>query len=208
MKLIVDYLDSGKPLISLRTTTHAFNYAKHKDSPYARYSYNSKDPKGGFGREVVGETWVNHYGVHKKESTRGLIAPGMEDHPIVKGVEDIWGPSDVYGTQRADRRQQADHHGPGPHGDGADRQAEPEQGPGPGGLDPDLHRPLGQDRADLRDHDGPRRRPQERGVPQAPGQRLLLVPGRWRTGSRPGRTSTSWASTTPSRSAPACTARA
>ncbi len=33
---------------------------------------------------------------HQKESTRGLIAPGMESHPIVKGVEDIWGPSDVY----------------------------------------------------------------------------------------------------------------
>src|SRR5207249_1053010 len=56
MKRIVDYLDSGKPLVCLRTTTHAFNYAKHKNSPYARYSYNSKDPAGGFGREVVGET--------------------------------------------------------------------------------------------------------------------------------------------------------
>jgi hypothetical protein len=96
MKLFVDYLDSGKPLVSLRTTTHAFNYARHKDSPYARYSYNSKDPKGGFGREVVGETWVNHYGKHQQESTRGVVAPGMERHPILKGVEDIWGPSDVY----------------------------------------------------------------------------------------------------------------
>src|SRR4051812_7535264 len=96
MKLLVDYLDSGKPLISLRTSTHAFNYTKNKDTPYAGYSYNSKKPAGGFGREVVGETWVNHYGQHQKESTRGLIAPGMESHPIVKGVEDLWGPSDVY----------------------------------------------------------------------------------------------------------------
>ncbi len=44
----------------------------------------------------MGETWVNHYGKHQKESTRGVIAPGMEKHPIVKGAGDIWGPSDVY----------------------------------------------------------------------------------------------------------------
>jgi hypothetical protein len=99
MKLFVDYLDSGKPLLSLRTSTHAFNYTRHKDSPYARYSFNSKNPEGGFGREVVGETWVSHYGAHQKESTRGQIAPGMEEHPIVKGVDDIWGPSDVYGLR-------------------------------------------------------------------------------------------------------------
>jgi hypothetical protein len=96
MKRIVDYLDSGKPLVSLRTSTHAFNYTRHKDSPYARYTYNSKDPAGGFGRAVVGETWVDHYGKHQKESTRGVVAPGFENHPILRGVEDVWGPSDVY----------------------------------------------------------------------------------------------------------------
>ena len=69
---------------------------KHRESPYAKYTWTSKDPKGGFGREVFGETWVNHYGVHEKESTRGLIAPGMENDPLVRGVKDIWGPSDVY----------------------------------------------------------------------------------------------------------------
>jgi type 1 glutamine amidotransferase len=46
---------------------------------------------------VLGETWINHYGHHQRESTRGVIAEGMEDHPIVKGVEDIWGESDLYG---------------------------------------------------------------------------------------------------------------
>ena len=39
---------------------------------------------------MMGETWIRHYGIHTKESTRGLIAPGMEDHPILKGVIDIW----------------------------------------------------------------------------------------------------------------------
>ena len=97
MKYIVDYIDSGKPVMGLRTSTHAFNYAKHKDSPYAKYSCNNKEFQGGFGRQVLGETWAGHFGAHQKESTRGLIAPGMEACPIVKGCEDIWGPSDVYG---------------------------------------------------------------------------------------------------------------
>jgi len=97
MKLIIDYTNSGKPIMGLRTATHAFNYRRHKDSPYAKYSFRNSEFKGGYGRQVFGETWINHYGHHQRESTRGLIAKGMENHPIVKGCEDIWGPSDVYG---------------------------------------------------------------------------------------------------------------
>jgi type 1 glutamine amidotransferase len=96
MKHIIDYTNSGKPIVGLRTATHAFNYVKHKDSPYAKYSFQSSNPKGGWGREVLGETWINHYGDHGRESTRGVVAQGMENHPIVRGCEDIWGPSDVY----------------------------------------------------------------------------------------------------------------
>ena len=97
MKLIIDYTNSGKPIVGLRTSTHAFNYVKHKDSPYAKYSFRDKKFDGGYGRQVFGETWINHYGRHQQESTRGLIAKGMENHPIVKGIDDIWGESDVYG---------------------------------------------------------------------------------------------------------------
>jgi type 1 glutamine amidotransferase len=96
MKHFADYIESGKPVIGLRTATHAFNYTRHKDSPYARYSFNDAKFPGGFGRQVLGETWVNHYGNHNVESTRATIAPGMEQHPIVRGVGEIWGPSDVY----------------------------------------------------------------------------------------------------------------
>jgi hypothetical protein len=96
MKYIVDYTDSGKPVMALRTSTHAFNYTKRKDSPYAKYSFRDKTFEGGYGRQVLGDTWAGHYGAHQKESTRGLVAKGMENHPIVRGAEDIWGPSDVY----------------------------------------------------------------------------------------------------------------
>ncbi len=97
MKHIIDYTNTGKPIMGLRTATHAFNYKKNPDSPYAKYSFRDKDFNGGYGRQVLGETWINHYGAHQRESTRGRIVKGMEKSPIVKGCEDIWGPSDVYG---------------------------------------------------------------------------------------------------------------
>ena len=97
MKHIIDYVNSGRPIIALRTSTHAFRYRKNRNSPYAKWDFRAKPPtKGGFGRVILGETWAGHYGHHNHESTRGLIAKGMENHPIVRGIEDIWGPSDVY----------------------------------------------------------------------------------------------------------------
>jgi hypothetical protein len=96
MKHFVDYVNSGKPIIGLRTATHSFNYTKNKQSPYAKYSFNARDWPGGFGQQVLGETWVNHHGNHGKESTRGVINAALKDHPILRGVADIWGPTDVY----------------------------------------------------------------------------------------------------------------
>ena len=97
MKYVVDYTNAGKPVMGLRTATHAFSYSRDLESPYAKYSFNSKDFEGGYGRQVLGETWVNHHGHHGKESARGVIDEAMQDHPILKGVDDVWGPSDVYG---------------------------------------------------------------------------------------------------------------
>lgn len=99
MKYIVDYTNSGKPIIGLRTATHAFHYTRNPNSPYAKYDYNSKQLEGGYGRQVFGETWVNHHGDHGKESTRGLINGLWQEHPILNGVKDIWGPTDVYGIR-------------------------------------------------------------------------------------------------------------
>ena len=98
MKEIVDYVESGRPVIGMRTATHAFNIKGGKK--YAKYSYNSKEWDGGFGRQVLGETWISHHGSHGKQSTRGIIAPGESSHPILKGIKDgeIWGPTDVYGV--------------------------------------------------------------------------------------------------------------
>ena len=97
MKHIVDYVESGRPIIGMRTATHAFNIKNGRT--YARYSWRSGEWEGGFGRQVLGETWISHHGAHGKQSTRGILAKGAERHPIVRGIGagDIWGPTDVYG---------------------------------------------------------------------------------------------------------------
>ncbi|HEX3720365.1 MAG TPA: ThuA domain-containing protein [Verrucomicrobiae bacterium] len=96
MKHFVDYLNSGKPIIALRTSTHAFAYQRNTNSPYASFDWSSHLSRGGFGQQVLGETWVSHHGAHGKESTRGVVNDQMATHPILRGVTPLWWPSDVY----------------------------------------------------------------------------------------------------------------
>lgn len=113
MKFFDEYFRSGKPIIGLRTATHAFAYSRDKQSPYAKYSWNHSGPEwpGGFGKEVFGETWYTHHGKHKSESTRGVIYPEQKQHPILNGVEDLWGPTDVYGIRKLPEEAQVLVHG-------------------------------------------------------------------------------------------------
>lgn len=101
MEHIAAYTQSGRPIIGLRTATHAFQYQQNPDSPYAKYSWQSEVEgwEGGYGRQVLGETWINHHGAHGEESTQGLINGIYEDRPILNGVAQIWGPTDVYGLR-------------------------------------------------------------------------------------------------------------
>ncbi len=99
MKHLENYFKAGKPFIALRTSTHPFAI-KDQNSPYFKWTWNSKVTgwEGGFGQQIIGETWVAHHGIHKSEGTRALI-DGLDrdaDHPILRGVDDIWAPTDVY----------------------------------------------------------------------------------------------------------------
>lgn len=102
-KYIENFLKAGKPVIGLRTSTHGFAYQKNKTSPYAKWTWNGKEAgwEKGFGKRIFGETWVNHHGVHGKEGSRALVegVQQMNDHPVLRGVNDIWVPEDVYGIQ-------------------------------------------------------------------------------------------------------------
>ena len=65
------YLDSGKPLIGLRTASHAFE--------------NWKD----FDREVLGGNYHNHYGNDLVATIK--VRAEAADHPILKGVANEFG---------------------------------------------------------------------------------------------------------------------
>jgi hypothetical protein len=79
-KHFTDALDRGVPIVGLRTSTHAFNDA----------------PLGTFGKKVLGETWVNHWGKHKHEATRGILEPSAAGNPLLNGVSDLFVTTDVY----------------------------------------------------------------------------------------------------------------
>jgi hypothetical protein len=99
MAYIDEYANSGKPIVAIRTSTHAFDL---KNSKYQKYTWTSREAgwEGGFGRQILGETWISHHGAHGSQSTRGLIVPGLREHPVVRGIKDgdVWGPTDVYGV--------------------------------------------------------------------------------------------------------------
>ncbi len=98
MKFFVDYFESGKPIIGLRTATHAFDLKS--SHTYEKWSWDSKVPgwEGGFGRKVLGETWIDHHGDHGHQSTRAWFASGANENPVLRGIKDgeIWGPTDTY----------------------------------------------------------------------------------------------------------------
>ncbi len=104
MQHFEDYLMMGKPVLGIRTATHAFRFedSTHLWRHYGNYYDGEKQTwKGGFGRLVLGEHWHSHHGHHKHQSTRGFIAPGAQGHPITNGIVDgaLWGSTDVYGVR-------------------------------------------------------------------------------------------------------------
>lgn len=88
-KHVTAFLNAGKPVIGIRTATHAFNGA----GDFGGIKY------GEFGRKILGEQWVSHHGGHKREGCRGVIVDGKESHPVLRSVKDVFAPSDVYGVK-------------------------------------------------------------------------------------------------------------
>lgn len=83
-----DYLDSGKPLIGLRTANHGF----------IGFEYALDGRKVNFGEDVLGGSFRGHHGRWHADSTRGIVVQEHAAHPILRGVTDVWGTSDVYRT--------------------------------------------------------------------------------------------------------------
>ena len=74
LKLIVDYLKSGKPVVGFRCSTHAFAYPK--GSPNARWN-------DGFGRDALG----SKYFIHLQGTTQVSGVAVAQAHPVLTGIK-------------------------------------------------------------------------------------------------------------------------
>ncbi len=96
MRHFDDYLNRGGPVVGLRTATHAFRMKGNE--PFAKYSFDFKGPddKLGFGHQVLGQTWVGHYRCNHQQSTQITVVDGKQNHPILRGVKDVWVQAGAY----------------------------------------------------------------------------------------------------------------
>lgn len=88
MKHIADYVERGGPIVGLRTSSHAFKIPKGKTYSKFDFKYGGKEYEKGFGHQVLGNTWVGHYGRNHKQATRIQLKRDQKDHPILRGVGD------------------------------------------------------------------------------------------------------------------------
>ena len=90
MQRFANAVARGVPIVALRTSTHAFRFPENSPSAFKHFN--------NFGREVLGENWVSHWGANRRGATRGIMEPGAEHDPILRGVRDVFGDSGVYET--------------------------------------------------------------------------------------------------------------
>ncbi|MEM9346764.1 MAG: ThuA domain-containing protein [Planctomycetota bacterium] len=89
---LYNYFDSGKPIIALRTANHGL----HSTKPYL---VNGKKVSL---RELLGGAFMKHHGGWKREATSGFAVEENKGHPILIGVKDVWGTTDVYRCHKED----------------------------------------------------------------------------------------------------------
>ena len=78
MRHVVDYVESGRPVVGFRTGTHAFKYPE--DSPFAAWN-------GDKIARLVGQKWIVHHG-HFADGENFLteVTDAGADSPILAGV--------------------------------------------------------------------------------------------------------------------------
>jgi len=77
MAIVKSYLDSGRPVTGLRTSTHSFQFPG--GSPHEAWNQE-------FGIDLFGTPWRTHYGGHS--STDVSVVPDAAGHPILEGVHE------------------------------------------------------------------------------------------------------------------------
>jgi hypothetical protein len=101
MARIVEFVNAGKPVIGIRNATHAFRYVKNKGSKYLAWDWKSKAWPGGFGQQILGDTWVSHYGKFQKEATLAHANEAHREHPVMRGIgKTLFCRTDVNGVNK------------------------------------------------------------------------------------------------------------
>lgn len=99
---IVDYVESGKPIVGFRTATHAFKYENDSSLTY----WNDEWPA-----KVFGQQWITHHGHFddgKFPVTDVTAIPAQKTHPILKGFEPFEAYSWLYHVDGGDWELQGD----------------------------------------------------------------------------------------------------
>ena len=80
-KYILDFAESGKPMVGFRTSTHAFNYPDDSTRLHLFEEWPVK---------VFGQKWITHHG-HFEDGQGRLtdvqLLPNKSKHPILNGVQ-------------------------------------------------------------------------------------------------------------------------
>lgn len=101
-KYITNYVESGKPIVGFRTSTHAFMYKNDT----TLVEFNEAWPA-----KVFGQQWITHHGHFddgKFQVTNISIKKGQEDNPILNGFNDFKAFSWLYHVDGGDWKLQGD----------------------------------------------------------------------------------------------------
>jgi len=92
MAMIRNYVASGRPILGIRTASHAFD--ANRNVPREGGGIEAATANASeflaqwteFDRDVLGGNYQGHYG-HLNTGTDVFVVPGMEGHPLLQGVE-------------------------------------------------------------------------------------------------------------------------
>ena len=90
LKYILDYVDSGKPIVGFRTSTHAFKYKKSSEKNYL----NEEWP-----REVFGQKWIADHGQFSDgvdPLTEVNYYTNQKEYPVLRGIKPFMAFSSLY----------------------------------------------------------------------------------------------------------------
>jgi nicotinamidase-related amidase/type 1 glutamine amidotransferase len=82
MEMIKNYIRSGRPLMGIRTASHAFDPQIKPELSNSYLASLAKWPE--FDKEILGGNYKGHYS--NQTITKITVVPGMENHPLLKDV--------------------------------------------------------------------------------------------------------------------------